>query len=332
MRTFFKMNYRLLCTALAGMLVLQSCDDDETFDVRGVAENKVYLNTQSWAPITAPVNTASFAVVNTPLGALVQNADKVEMKFPVHATHSSSTAVQVQLAIDKTLVTEGYLAVPDAVPISFSNSTLTIPSGATSSADSVSISIATADLPLLAPGTYLIPVKISSATNAQVSENLQMAYVLITTKDSNIQSGAGVNDIQGSLISTTGWSGIVNHALVSGSAASMFTPQTNQYWRVDSGNNPFDFEVDMTGEQSSITGLRFHTNNQAYNILRLAIESSVDGDTWTSHGEGELSFGTNQYVKFYQPFDARYLRITVLGRRHASQLRMARFEVYTNPG
>lgn len=326
------MNYKLLCSALVGVLVLQSCNDDETFDVRGVTENKVYLTTQSWAPITAPVNSASFAVVNTPLGALVQNADKVEMKFPVHATHPSSAAVQVQLAVDMTLVTDGYLAIPAGVPVSLSNGTLTIPAGAKSSTDSVSVSIATADLPLLAPGTYLIPVKIASATNAQVSANLQTAYVLITTKDSNIQSGAGENDIEGSLIGTTGWSGTVNHALVTGSAASMFTTQTTQYWRVDSGNNPFDFEVDMESEQNSITGIRLHTNNQAYNILRLAVESSVDGDTWTSHGEGELSFGTNQYVKFYEPFDARYLKITVLERRHASQLRMARFEVYTNPG
>lgn len=331
MKMVFKTKYILLCATVVGALGMQSCDDDPSFDVVGATENKVYLNSQSWAPIDAPVNSTSFVVVNTPVGAVVQNAEKVEVKLPVHCTHPSTNAVQVEFAVDNALVTDDYLPIPDGVTVTVDNAKLTIPAGARSSTDSISVSISQADLALLDPGTYMVPVRIISAVNAQPSTNLQAAYVLISTTASNIQSGAGQNDIEGDLIDNSGWAGTVNYDLRVGPADRMFTTQTFQYWRVDSGNDIFDFEVDMTSVQENITGIRMHTSNQNYNIIRLAVESSEDGDTWTSHGEGELSFGTYQYVKFYDSFDAQYLRITVLQRRHSSQVRMARFEVYTNP-
>lgn len=331
MKKAFKVNYIFFVAAFVVAFSMQSCDDDESADIRGATENKVYLTIQEWAPVSAPQNSAPFAVVNTPIGAVVQNADKLEAKFPVHCTHPSPNAVEVKLGVDNALLEDGYLALPDGVTVTLNNASLTIPAGEKSSIDSVSVSISDADLAVLDPGTYMVPVKIISATNAELSTNLQAAYVLITVTASNIQSHAGQNDIEGDLIDNSDWSGTVNYTLRTGPVERMFTTQTNRYWRVDSGSDTFDFEVDMISEQSNITGIRMHTSNQNYNIVRLSVESSKDGDTWTSHGEGELSFGTYQYVKFYESFEARYLKITVLQRRHSTQVRMARFEVYTNP-
>ncbi|HEY9489172.1 MAG TPA: DUF1735 domain-containing protein, partial [Chryseosolibacter sp.] len=317
MTTVLNIRYKLLCAALVGALILQSCDDEEVYDVRGATQNKVYVNTQSWAPVSAPRNSTPFTVINTPIGSVINNADKVEVKFPVQCTHPARTDVRVSFAIDNALVTGDFSAIPAAVPVALNNAEVIIPAGATSSTDSVSVSIETAHLELLAPGTYMIPVKITSASNADVSSNLMAAFVLINTSESNIKSLAVADDVEGTLLTKTGWSGTVSKPLASGNAANMFTTSTTQYWRVDPGDNTFHFEVDMVSEQSNLTGIRLHTNNQNYNIVRLSVESSLDGENWTSQGQGELSLGTYQYVKFYKPVDARYFRITVLQRRHA---------------
>jgi hypothetical protein len=327
----FNIKYTALCVGVAGTLALQSCEDEPMAEVvHGVKENKVYINTASWAPITAPKNTVYFSVTNTPAGALVDNAESVAATFPIHCTLPSAASVQVKLEVDNSLVPEGFSAVPSNVEVTLENATLTIPQGSMISGDSVKVSIATDQLSSLSPGTYLLPLKISSVTNAESSTNMNVAYVMISTTFTNIRSAAA-GEMEGSLVDRTGWTGFVSRPLLAGTAGSMFSASTAQYWRVDPGDDTFYFDVDLDGKLEDITGIRLHTNNQNYNIARLRVETSLDGETWTSQGEASPAYGTYQYVKFYQPIEAAHIRVTVLARRHASQVRLALFDLYTDP-
>ncbi|WP_423126563.1 BT_3987 domain-containing protein [Gaoshiqia sp. Z1-71] len=330
MKKILNLKYIVISVAVFGAFLFQSCSEDETFDVTGATENKVYINTYAWSPANTPKNTFMYKVTNTPIGSIIANTDQIEVKFGVQCTHVAPENLRVKFETDQSLISEGYMALPNGVTLSMDKTELIIPKGTTKSADSITLSIDSDKLNLLAVATYMVPVKIASVSNGNsaVSSNLNAVYLMIETTESNCYNFSVANDMTGALItSKTGWTGTVNAPLVSGTPANMLNTMTSSYWRV----NPqvFDWSVDMVSERTNITGIRIHTNNAAYNFTKLKVFSSTDGVSWTSQGITELTIGNAyQYIKFYEPINARYLKFEVLGWRSTTQIRVALFDVY----
>lgn len=329
MKKIINLKYVLICFVAVGAFMLQSCSEDETFDVVGTTENKVYVNTQTWNPINTPKNSILFNVTNTPIGSIIKGSEVLEVQFGVQCTHKTSKDLKVKFAYDNSLVKDGFMALPSGVTLNFDKTELTIAKGAIISTDSIKISIDSEDLALLAPGKYMVPVKIAAVNNGNsgISANLSTVFLIIEAADSNVFSPVSATEMVGAIVpNKTGWTGTVNATLVSGTPASMFSG-TSTYWRV----NPqvFTWSVDMVSQQTGITGIRIHTNNAAYNFTKLKVLSSLDGETWVDQGITDVVIGNAyQYLKFYTPVNARHLKFEVLGWRSATQIRVAIFDIY----
>lgn len=330
MKRILNLKYIVMYIVVLGVFLLQACSDEETFDVTGDTANKVYVNTYGRSLEDSPKNTFLYEVTNTPVGSIIANTSQISVKFGVQCTHVASEDLRVKFETDNSLIGEAYLSLPNGVTLSMDKAELVIPKGTTKSADSITLSVDSDKLNLLAVGTYLAPVRITSVNdgNSEISSNLNVVYVMIATTESNCYNYSVAGDMIGNLItSKTGWVGTVNAQLVSGTPANMLNTSTTSYWRVSP--QEFDWSVDMANEKANITGIRVHTSSATYNFTKLHVYSSVDGINWTSQGITDLTIGNAyQYVKFYEPIDARYLKFEVLGWRSSSQIRVALFDVY----
>lgn len=332
MKKSFKLNNIAILLVVFVAILLQSCSKEDTYDVVGSKENKVYINIQSWNPINTPKNTVIYNVTNTPVGSLVAGAGRVETKFGVQCTHIQSRDIVVKLEIDNSIIRNGFMQLPGNVTVLLNKTELTIPKGSSISSDSVQISISSEELYKLPVGTYMIPVKIVDVKNSgtAISTNQNAMFLVLDVLESNVFSTGLAADMVGSLVTNkTGWTGTVNAPLVSGTPASMFSG-TNTYWRV----NPqvFQWSVDMVNEQVGITGIRIHTNTATYNFTKLKVFSSNDGINWVSQGITDVVIGNAyQYLKFYETIDARHIKFEVLGWRSTAQIRVALYDIYVAP-
>ena len=320
MRKLLNLKYTAWSFILLGISLLQSCSDDETYDVVGSAENKVFINTQSWSPINTPKNGFLFNVTNTPVGSMIADADKIEVKFAVQCTHKASSDIHVKFELDNALITEGYAALPDGVTLTMDKTALTIPEGATMSSDSITISVSNDDLDLLTVGQYMAPVKIVSVTNAKVSDNLTSAYLLVKTTYTNCVDHA--TSVPGTAAARTGWKATVNGA---DQAKKLFDNSKNTYFY---GSN-FTLEVDLAAVHENITGLVMGYYSQSYSMGSADIYTSdTDTDHYELQGSPTFPRSTPQYVQFYKSVRARFVKIVVTSGTSTSGVAISEFNVF----
>jgi hypothetical protein len=320
MRKLLNLKYTAWSFILLGISLLQSCSDDETYDVMGSAENKVYINTQSWNPVNAPKNSMVFNVTNTPAGSIIANAEKIEIRFGVQCTHPATTDILVKFELDNSLITSGYNAFPEGVTRSMDKTELIIPKGATMSSDSITISVSNDDLDLLTVGQYMAPVKIVSVTNAKVSDNLTDAYLLVKTTYTNCIDQAA--SASGTAAARTGWKATVNGA---DQANKLFDNSRNTYFY---GSN-FTLEVDLGAVHENITGLVMDYYSQSYSMGSADIYTSdTDTDHYELQGSPTFPRNTPQYVQFYKTVKARYVKIVVTSGASTSGVAVTEFNVY----
>ncbi|MEL7587183.1 MAG: DUF1735 domain-containing protein [Prolixibacteraceae bacterium] len=320
MRNLINLKYTALWFAMIGGLLIQSCNDDEQFDVTGSRENKVYLNIQSWGPVDAPKNSVVFNVTNTPVGSIIANADKIETKFAVQCTHAAASDIVVRFEIDNSLIADGYSALPNGVTVTMDKSELVIPKGSTVSADSITVSVGNDNLGLLTTGQYMAPVKIVSLTNAQLSDNLTAAFLLVRTSYTNCIDQA--TSVPGTAAGRTGWKATVNGT---DQGNRLFDNNRSTYFY---GNN-FTLEVDLGTVYENITGLALGYYSRSYSMRSATVYTSVTGtDNYEFQGSPAFPSATPQYVRFYNPVRARYVKIVVLSGYSASGVAMSEFSAY----
>ncbi|MEQ6119124.1 discoidin domain-containing protein [Reichenbachiella sp. MALMAid0571] len=328
MKNIINSKYIAIWFAAIGMLLFQSCEEEEAFDVEGTATNKVYINTPFWSPINLPKNSAVFKVINTPAGSVLSNSDKLEIKLAAQCTHSAERDIKVTFEKDNSLILEGYSPLPEAVTLNMNTNQLMISQGTVQSNDSLTISISSEDLQFLDVNSYMVPVRISSVENAEISSNLNIVYLVINTEETNVYTKPTSGDMEGDLIDDRSeWSATLDIPISSGSLSNIFNTSTRNYWFVNPATE-CTLTVDLAAEYSNISGIRIHSYSTSYSLNSIMVSTSVNGEDWTSQGTAELSTSSSyQYIKFYSPLSARYIKLHIVGWS-SSFVIMSRFDVY----
>ncbi len=327
--------YLFIIILIAGSSQFYSCKDDEQFDFPGDNMNRVFFPIENYT-----VNTYDryvFSVKHTPLGS---SGDQITIATPVRSAQAVSADVRVSLAIDNSL-TEAYNAakgtnysrIPDGM-VDLNTGQLTIRLGQQSSADSLKFSVSAEKYSQLTDSAYLVPLAITSvagADNAAVSSNRNILYIVIRTSQTNVYDNTVLNDMTGSLLSDrSGWSATLNASLDYGTFSNMFDGRTNTYWYI-SPSKKVSLAVDLNNTYPGITGIRIHTSSTTYALTAVTISTSADGNSWIPQGLATLSASSAyQYIKFYSPVSARYIKLDIEGWRSATYIRMAEFDVYTS--
>lgn len=159
MKSFkYLLSAALLCGSMLGF---QSCDD-ESYDVVGNPNNLVYFNQKG---TDGQANFYSFTVDWTSVGAV---GDLVTLKVPVKTTRPADANLLISAGVDNGLVETynqehgtAYAALPDNT-VEFIKQSVTVPAGATISADSIEFTIPAKNYIPLTERLYLLPVTISS--------------------------------------------------------------------------------------------------------------------------------------------------------------------------
>ena len=243
-----------------------------------------------------------------------------------------SSSTRVTLALDPNLLDAynaqhqtAYKAVPSNL-LEVGNGDLTIPSGATLSADSLSIRVR--DIATLTDPSYLIPLKITSVSgtsNASISENLSTVFLRIATRSTNVYDSPTA--VPGTLINDrNGWTAQVSPTPTAGQANLMFTTSTQQHWTLAPAAQ-CDIDVDMGSIKESIQGIRMVSANN-YRVTQVETFTSLDGVSWNSQGISTVSNANNQFIRFYAPVRARHTRIRVLGWQNANFIRVIQYHIY----
>ncbi len=330
MKKSFKLNNIAILLVAFVAILLQSCSKEDTYDVVGSKENKVYINIQSWNPINMPKNSVIYNVTNTPVGSFLDGTESIVLKFPVKCTHVASNDIKVKFEIDKISDLDGFSGLPDGVTVKIINNELTIPKGSMSSKDSITVSLESESLELLSSNvSYVVPVKIASVSNASISSNLSSTYLVLKTEYSNCVNLA--TSISGTaLTGRTSWLASLNVALSFGSLANMFDARTNTYWFVSPAKE-CQLTVNLTTLHANITGIRIHSFSTSYSLNAIEVSSSIDGENWVNQGNVTLSTATAyQYIRFYEPINAQYLRLKIKGWRSARYVVISEFDVYVS--
>jgi hypothetical protein len=319
--------YKFLLLFAALTPVLLACESEETFDVTGDTTNKVYINTWASSPNSVPNNGLAFTVTNTPVGTTITGRDSISLSFIVQSTRPADAPITVTIGANNALVPDGMTAFPESIRLNMDKTSVTIPAGATAS-DSVTVWLATDELAALGVANYVLPVGVLAATNAQISSNRSVAYLVVNAAYSNIQ---GATTPSGStLTKPTGaasWTvtGIATNPQYMLDASTA----TGQY--AATGANPalpLEVVVDMKTEYT-ITGFHTRTSSATYRATAATIYTRLtDADEWTRQGNVTWTT-TPQYVRFYEPVTARYVRIDITAVNNASYgVRYTDFTIY----
>lgn len=283
-------------------LFIQSCSDDESYDVIGDTQNKVYINNYMWSPTNAPDNSFLFSIISTPVGT----KGEVSVKFPVKCTKMASNDVNVHLEVDNSLVVDGYSTLPDNVKMTVEANELIIAKGNMISGDSISISIAADQLDLLEINeSYMVPVKISSVSGAESGSNLTAVYLIVNTSFSNCVNQP--ESVSGTVADRTGWTATSNGADV----GNVLFDDDSWTYVYDSN---YTLEIDLGAVSSNVKGFKMNFYNSSYAIGSANIYTrSTNTDEYELQGSPSFLNASEQFVEFYEAVNARYIKIEITG-------------------
>lgn len=279
-----------------------SCNDD-VYDVVGDTENRVYIKTGGWSDDGTLQNVYTLEVLRTPVSNTLENGSR-EIKLGVRSTKQAATDVKVTMEINKDAVVNGYSAFPSGVNVTLDKTELTIPAGAMASTDSITLSIEDGKWGEFVDKSYALAVKLTSVSNALLSEEYDYAYVLLNSSYTNIVSGA--TSLEGTIVDDrSGWSCEIDN--VNGS--TLFDGNNRSY-PGQFGGTP-TLNLDLGERYDNITGfvLRYYSRN--YSLSSVVVYTSITGDEYELQGTVSLSSASPQYIKFYSGVDARYVRMVL---------------------
>lgn len=320
------------CLTIIAALFISSCKKEDTYDVMGGKENKVYINTQSWAPVGAPENTVFFDLTNTPLSSMVSNSpstpsvdNPIVAKFAVQCSKPAENDINVKLELDNSLMRTSYNMFPKGVRYTIDHQNLVIPAGSTISQDSVTITVNKDDLMLITPGSYMIPFKIVSADNASLSTQ-NAAYLVVRSTYTNLTTNVTTVPV-GAVISRTAWTVLPAQGWV-GTLSSIIDASTTTY--AGATTFPLVLEIDLGAEYTNITGFAIRNSSSTYAILTSNVSSKTSSGEYVAQGNSILTASTTRYVNFVQPITARFVKMEILTAT-ATGVRLADFNVYRKP-
>ena len=294
--------------------------------VSGTTENRVFIN-NGLSPVTLPKNTAVFTITNTPVSSI---GNRVTTTFGVRSTQPATKRIRVKLEIDRSDVPEGYTPLPETIGIIVEDAELTILEGKSQSEDQITVTL-DEDLRPLAAGQYAFAIKIVSATGgAQVSANLAEARVVIHSTYTNVQQGA--TSVSGSTMTKPTGAASWTVAGIATNPQYMLDASTSTSSYTSTGATatyplPQNVVVDMK-EEYTINGFHTRTSSATYRPTAANIYTRLaETDDWTLQGYVTWTT-TPQYVRFYGPVTARYVRISITGVNNANGVRYTDFTVY----
>lgn len=330
---FFFVGIAALC--LAGFT---SCSDkEEAYDFDGYSYDRVFLANST--------TVSAGELVSTPIGYL----PAFEMAVNARLTSNAKSDIKVNVKVDPTLVDaynaeneKAYAAIP-ADAVQFSANELTIEKGKSISED-VLMTISEAAYTQLTEPEYLIPVVITSASDASIKVNADYStrYYVLNVKEKWARDMATEADMPAPKITDyTGWT------LVGGNVPSLTAAnQTTLLTGGSSGTSTYNwtwnsqetYAIFDMGKTYNIGGCAIKTNYSNYGgsylVNNLGMELSMDNQTWTDCGylpRGTFAYDSwgLQFVGLYATMPARYIKIKArLASSSSSYRRVQALRVY----
>ena len=312
---------------LAAAVTFTACSqEDYITEVKGNPNNLVYL-------VQGPtVNT--YNVQATPVGLF----GDFNVQIPVRTTKSASATATAAIAPE---LVEAYneangtdfAAVP-AEAVAFESASVTVEK----QQGSISVVPNGDKLSLLEAGkTYLVPVKLTTATGGTVSEDFGVYYFLLSSTEKPNKNVNSINDVVGTKITDyTGWTvtcgGKTQDAsLIFGvdKADETIVPYGDKTCVIDqyegnislASSNSIVIDMQRNHKISAVATTNYYKVFSNRVVRKLfddyKFEGSVDGTEWVNLGHTPWSWDTEsssedgyQYVSLFAGFDCRYLRLT----------------------
>jgi hypothetical protein len=259
-------------------------------------------------------NTTTGTIVRTPSGTCIVTLDA---KFICSATREVPSDETVRLHVDNALVAgynalhgTGYLAAPEGSYAFSHDAAAVIKSGQFHSADTVTLTLTRPED--FAEGSYLLPVTLTPSA-CRLSSNLGVIYVAVESRMSHFHGVAAVP--AGTLVNPAGrgWTVTADKGT---NPANMFTATRSQYWNIGNNNTPATAVVDLKSPQT-LKGIKFSAYSTNYAMRELSMQWSADSAAWHALGRETLlqpvsqsGYGI-QFIEFYAPVGAQYLKWTV---------------------
>lgn len=347
----FKIENMLIPKYFTGCLLMAllflSCKKNTTYDIKGDAEVKFFIN--NTGPGNLPDNAINYNVVNIPdvasngfvnLSTTIPGA----IKFPVFATKPVDMDVMIEAQLDTSLITAyniahntNYVAFPSAV-LNTNLLSAHIAKGASTSLDSISVGVDLTALNSLTQTAYIAPIKLIKVSNpsaGKITTNVttQVIYIVANIEIRRIKYLAVAADALGSLITPrSSWALSFNPA--PSIVASVVDGSNTTYSRWAS--SPEQVDVDMQTVKN-VTGIRLYTSSSStYIPTQVYVYLSNDGINYDFIGsplKANLTFSSSyNYVLFYKAIPARYARLKLYYSTSTSSnnLRLAELDVYAN--
>lgn len=284
---------------LAAMLCMQSCDDDETYDVVGNPDNLVYFNVNA-------DNTLSYNIVNTPVGHIAN----IDGKLPVKILRKAAAETQVTAEIDNSLVdaynTEhgtAYAAAP-AGAATLQTATTTIRKDTVGAKEPIIFTIPEDKYSQFTEPAYLVPVVIKAVKgDGKGSIERGTAYIILNVKERVLQ------DAPSALIGTVATNDQKGEwSVVSSTGLGDLNP--NGWLPLGARQASASFVIDL-GATHNFTGF----NYSGYTISSITFSISADNATWVKlDTEGCGTFGVGSgwsavpYYVLYGGIPTRYVK------------------------
>lgn len=314
--------YVLGLFVVVGILSLQSCDE-ETYDVEGSSQNYVYINLNQWVSEDYPANTFLYDVLRTPISYTLESAPET-VKVGVRSTKVASSDIKVSLDIDRDVLINDFSSFPEGVQVTLDKKELTIPAGSLFSTDSVVVTIEDGKWGEFINKNYLLPLKITSVTNASLSKTHSSAYLAVNTSFTNCVSGA--TDVDGTLIGNRGaWTASNNGADIGG---VLFDGNTRTYASQDVSSTVI---VDLKSVYQGITGIRLQFYSRSYSLSSAAVYTSATEDgNYEFQGDINFTRASPQYIRFYEAVNAKYVKLELLPYSTSYGIVLSEFDLYQN--
>lgn len=318
-----KINTHILgLLVVVGLFSLQSCDD-ESYDIEGSNQNYVYINVNRWTSTEYPQNTFVYEVLRTPIGSSLESGPKI-VKVGVRSTKVASKDITVTLDIDNCASIGEFSSFPDGVKVTLDKKELVIPAGSMLSSDSVTIEIEDGKWSEFVNTSYLLPLKVTSVSNAALSETHSSAYLAVSTSFTNCVPGA--TSVEGTLISDrSAWTATNNGVDV---GTTLFDGNTRTYPSQDASSTVI---VNLNGVYQNITGIRLQYYSRNYSLSSAAVYTSeTGGEDYEYQGNVTFSRATPQYIRFYGAVSARYVKLELLPYSSGYGIVLSEFDMYQN--
>ena len=213
---------------------------------------------------------------------------------------------------------------PDGVKVTLDKKELVIPAGSMLSSDSVTIEIEDGKWSEFVNTSYLLPLKVTSVSNAALSETHSSAYLAVSTSFTNCVPGA--TSVEGTLISDrSAWTATNNGVDV---GTTLFDGNTRTYPSQDASSTVI---VNLNGVYQNITGIRLQYYSRNYSLSSAAVYTSeTGGEDYEYQGNVTFSRATPQYIRFYGAVSAQYVKLELLPYSSGYGIVLSEFDMYQN--